>query len=100
MTGQILKNAKRNTLLSQICTFCPCFKISNTVPILDLIKNLQVSTDLLPEKVPKKSIPWWIILVSVLGGLLLIVIVVLILWKVRSYFTYVTRYLLSVSLIV
>jgi len=50
--------------------------------------------------VPKKSIPWWIILVSVLGGLLLIVIVVLILWKVRSYFTYVTRYLLSVPIIV
>lgn len=32
----------------------------------------------------KEEIPWWIILVSVLGGILLIVLLVLILWKVKS----------------
>lgn len=45
----------------------------------------QLSTSVRKRVPVKEELPWWIILVSILGGILLIVILILILWKIGFF---------------
>jgi len=45
----------------------------------------QVSTKVVPKQPLKKEVEWWVILLSILGGIIFILILVVILHKVGVY---------------
>ncbi|XP_053382556.1 integrin alpha-8-like [Mercenaria mercenaria] len=72
-----MKEGKSMTLISTATV-----QINRTNLISNQTEFLQQLSTTVRKRAPiKEEIPWWIILVSVLGGILLIALIVLVLWK-------------------